>query len=69
MRAEMREDGVITISPESSVEAYALKKWNESAFIGVDDHARAINHHLDPRKILISTAWFASGSFIPVQKP
>ena len=27
MKTEMSEDGVITIRPESSVEAYALRQW------------------------------------------
>ncbi len=29
MKADMNEDGVITIRPESSVEAYALRRWND----------------------------------------
>lgn len=29
MKAEMSEDGVITIRPESSVEAYALRAWGD----------------------------------------
>lgn len=59
MKAEMSEDGVITIRPESSVEAYALRKWNDSAFIKVDDQMRALNCHLDPRKILVDTNWLS----------
>lgn len=30
MKAEMSEDGVITIRPETGLEAYALKRWNEN---------------------------------------
>lgn len=59
MKAEMSEDGVITIRPESSVEAYALRKWNDSAFIKVDDRMRALNYHLDPRKILVDAKWLS----------
>lgn len=57
MRAEMSENGVITIRPESSVEAYALRKWNDSAFIKVDDQMRMLDCHLDPRKILVEANW------------
>lgn len=57
MKTEMSEDGVITIRPESGVEAYALRQWSDKSFIRIDDHARAINHHLDPRNICIDARW------------
>jgi len=59
MKAEMSEDGVITIRPESSVEAYALRKWSDSAFIKVDDQMRMLDCHLDPRKILVEASWLS----------
>lgn len=57
MKAEMSEDGVITIRPESSVEAYALRKWMETAFISVDDPMRDLRNHIDPRRICVNADW------------
>jgi len=62
MKAEMSEGGVITIRPESSVEAYALRKLNDSAFIKVDDQMRMLDCYLDPRKILIDANWLPGGT-------
>lgn len=41
MRAEMNAQGVITLSPETSVEAYALSKWVAHAAVMVSDIQRA----------------------------
>lgn len=57
MKAEMSEDGVITIRPESSVEAYALRRWMEVAYISVEDPLRDIRNHVDPRLISVNASW------------
>lgn len=40
MRAEMTGDGVITLFPETTLEAFALKHWKEGASIKVEDFQR-----------------------------
>lgn len=57
MKIEMSEDGVITIKPESSVEAYALRRWMEVAYISVEDPLRNIRNHIDPRLVCVNADW------------
>lgn len=54
MKTEMSEDGVITIRPESSVEAYALRRWVDSALINVDDAQRCENSYWKGSRLAIN---------------
>lgn len=45
MKAEMDDDGVITLTPESSIEVYALKAWYKTARVEQQDLYRIENHH------------------------
>lgn len=40
MRAEMTDEGVITLFPESAFEAFALKHWKEQSTVKVEDLQR-----------------------------
>jgi hypothetical protein len=37
MQAELDENGILTISPTTPTEAYAIKKWAEEAMKVLDD--------------------------------
>ncbi len=56
MKTEMNEDGVITIRPESSVEAYALRQWMDHQKIQDSDGPTALCS-LDTSKLLINAEW------------
>lgn len=56
MKATMDANGVITISAESSLEAFALRKWADMAAIQTNDAARMLNHHWDPRLLMVVAA-------------
>lgn len=45
MKAIMDAAGVITLSPESSIEAFALRRWVDAAIIPVNDVMRCESHH------------------------
>lgn len=53
MKATMRNDGVIVISAESGVEAFALKKWMELSEIRVDDAQRSLTVHVNPTYLIV----------------
>lgn len=57
MKATMNEDGMITISAESSLEAYALRKWTESAQINIVDVARAETGYWRDSKLMVDASW------------
>lgn len=40
MKVEMGETGMLTLSAETSVEAFALKKWCEAALVAQEDVMR-----------------------------
>lgn len=40
MKATLTANGLLVISAESPTEAYALRKWDQEAFIAMDDKAR-----------------------------
>ena len=40
MKAIMSENGVITLRPETTIEAFALKQWAERTAVIVEDTAR-----------------------------
>jgi len=69
MKAEMSEDGVITVKPESSIEAYALRKWMEVAYISVEDPLRNIRNHIDPRLFSVNAEWIPTGAYVRADKP
>lgn len=55
MKTEMSEDGVITIRPESSVEAYALKRWSDRYnWQSPDDAAKMVGYQ---SHLLINAQW------------
>ncbi len=56
MKTEMSEDGVITIRPESSVEAYALRRWMAHQKIDAGDAPVTLGS-LDTSKLLINAEW------------
>lgn len=45
MKAEMNSHGVITLTPENSLEAYALRQWHASANVKHRDDQRQENEH------------------------
>ena len=45
MKAEISENGVITIIPENSTEAYAMKRWGSDAWVSMQDIIRGENGH------------------------
>lgn len=45
MKAEMDRNGVITLVPETSVEAYALKQWYKTARVEQQDLRTIETHH------------------------
>lgn len=53
MRANMDENGVITLQAESSVEAYALGKWRDHALVEVNDAARRENCYWRGSQLLV----------------
>lgn len=53
MKAEMDQNGVIIIKPESGAEAFALKSWSESASVDIQDYKRAEESYLRGSKLLI----------------
>lgn len=54
MKATMRSDGVIVISAENGVEAFALAKWAELSVIRIEDHMGAVNYHINPTWLLVN---------------
>lgn len=57
MKAEMSEDGVITIRPESALEAYALRQWSDKAFIAAEDVMRAESGKWKSSAIKVAANW------------
>ena len=68
MKTEMSEDGVITIRPESSVEAYALRKFVEGAMVNFDDSMRAENCYWRGSKICVNANWHGTSDWMQEQK-
>lgn len=55
MKSTMDSQGVITLSAENSLEAFALQRWVEMAIIRVDDKMRCENHHWRSTYLVINT--------------
>lgn len=53
MKAEMDQNGLITIKPENGAEAFALKAWSESASVNVEDFKRCESAYFRSSKLLI----------------
>lgn len=53
MKLEMSEFGVIRIVPETSLEAYALKKWSTETWISHKDETRLESGHWRGSKLII----------------
>lgn len=58
MRVEMSSDGMLTIVPENSVEAFALKHWAQENWVEQRDITRGAQGH-----------WRSSGLMICRQEP
>lgn len=56
MKTEMSEDGVITIRPESSVEAYALRRWMDHQKIDSSDGPVRLKS-IDDSRLMINAQW------------
>lgn len=59
MKAEMSEDGVITIRPESSVEAYALREWVGGSLVEIADLPRNEAAHWRASRIKVDSSWLS----------
>ena len=57
MKAEMSEGGVITIRPESPVEAYALRQWSDKAFVAGEDVMRAEGGKWKSSALIVAASW------------
>lgn len=55
MKAEMSKHGIITLSPETSLEAYALELWAQRASIKANDLERCENRYWLGSRIVVST--------------
>lgn len=44
MKAHLTANGLLVISAESPTEAYALRKWDQEAFIAMNDIPRMETH-------------------------
>lgn len=62
MKATMDANGVITISAESSLEAFALRHWMDKATIPTDDQLRCIKSHWH-------TGWLKVDALTPEPPP
>lgn len=61
MKATMNENGMITIQPESAVDAYALRQWAANQKIGACDAPVSLDS-IDAAKLLIDAEWPQDGS-------
>lgn len=57
MRAEMNENGCITISAESPLEAFALRRYAESGFVNRPDATLKEGCFLRGSHIIIDGTW------------
>lgn len=57
MKAEMSADGVITISPENSTEAYALRRWVGANLIEALVEPVGSVGQWDSSKLMIDANW------------
>lgn len=55
MKATMSENGVITISPESDLEAYALGRWSLEAVVMREDIERMEQCHVRGSRLVVQT--------------
>lgn len=55
MKAEIDSHGVVTLTAESSVEAYALRQWVVESLVMQDDVKRAEKCHWRGSRLLVST--------------
>jgi hypothetical protein len=54
MKASLSINGVITLEPETEVEAYAMKYWSQESWVMQEDPARRENGHWRGSKMLVS---------------
>lgn len=54
MKAEMTSDGIITLYPETTLEAFALKHWKNASTVNVCDVQRCENTYWLGSKLVVS---------------
>ena len=62
MKATMSEKGVITLSPESDLEAYALHHWAKDAIVMREDIERMEQCHVRGSRLIVKTSMDAPGT-------
>lgn len=62
MKAAMDENGVITLSAESSVEAYALDRWSREAYIRLESATLAESYFYRGSRLLVISSQCAAAS-------
>jgi len=55
MKATMDVHGVITLKPESSIEAFALRNWIDDAWISQEDLMRMESGHWRSSNLMVCT--------------
>ena len=53
MKAEMNKCGVVTLVPETGVEAYALKAWCDKAIVPMNDVERKEQYYTRGSMLLV----------------
>lgn len=59
MKAEMSETGIITLSPETTAEAYALSCWASAAWVTAEDVKRHEVGHWRGSRLCVDAAFDA----------
>lgn len=54
MKIEMSESGTLTIYPETSLEAFALREWTAKAYVVQRDMLRLEDGHWLSSKLIVS---------------
>lgn len=55
MKADLNENGVMTLRPETPTEAYALKHWTEAAWLVREDPTRIEGGHWRGSMLIVDT--------------
>ena len=54
MKAELNENGVLTVTPETPTEAYAINHWVNEAWVPQGDLMRNESGHIRGSKIIVN---------------
>jgi hypothetical protein len=55
MKAELNENGVMNVTPETPTEVYALKQWSMAAWVMMNDIDRMENGHWRGSMLITNT--------------